>query len=143
MTPGHEVIGNVVQVPDSEKNWKVGDRVGGGWHGGHDGTCKACKRGLFQMCENEQINGVTRNGGYGEYVYLRTEATVSIPTDVDPAVFAPLLCAGVTVFNSLRRQGITPGELVAVQGIGGLGHLALQYTNKMGYRTAAISSGSA
>lgn len=138
--PGHEIIGDVVAVPDTEKTWKEGDRVGGAWHGGHDGTCKACKRGYFQMCTNETINGVMRDGGYGEYVILRTEAVVDVPKDVDPVEYAPLLCAGVTVFNSLRKQNITPGELVGVQGLGGLGHLALQYANKMGYRVVAISS---
>jgi D-arabinose 1-dehydrogenase-like Zn-dependent alcohol dehydrogenase len=95
------------------------------------------------MCPNEQINGVTRNGGYAEYVTLRTEAVVSIPKDVDPVAFCPLLCAGVTTFNSLRNQKIISGSLVAVQGLGGLGHLALQYTSKMGYRTVAISTSSA
>lgn len=95
------------------------------------------------MCQNEAINGVTRNGGYGEYVILRTEAVVSVPRDVDPAEYAPLLCAGVTVFNSLRKQNITTGELVAVQGLGGLGHLALQYASKMGYKVVAISSSDA
>jgi D-arabinose 1-dehydrogenase-like Zn-dependent alcohol dehydrogenase len=130
----------VVAVPDSEKTWKEGDRVGGPWHGGHDGTCKACKRGLFQMCKNETINGVMRDGGYAEYVLLRTEAVVSVPADVSPTEYCPLLCAGITVFNSLRKQGIAQGELIGVQGLGGLGHLALQYANKMGYRVAAISS---
>ena len=95
------------------------------------------------MCENEQINGVTKNGGYGEYCVLRSEAGVRIPDDVDAAQFCPLLCAGVTVFNSLRRQGIMPGSTVAIQGLGGLGHLALQYTSKLGYRTVAISSSAA
>ncbi|EXJ94221.1 hypothetical protein A1O1_02614 [Capronia coronata CBS 617.96] len=141
--PGHEIIGDVVAVPDTEKRWKEGDRVGGPWHGGHDGTCKACQRGLFQMCDNELINGVTKSGGFAEYVTLRTEAVVSVPDDVDPAEFCPLLCAGVTVFNGLRRQNVLPGSVVAVQGLGGLGHLALQYTSKMGYRTVAISSSSA
>jgi len=140
--PGHEVIGEVAAVPDSEKRWKTGDRVGAPWHGGHDGTCTSCQRGLFQMCDQEQINGVTRSGGYAEYVTLRTEAVVSVPKEVDPAAYCPLLCAGVTVFNSLRRQGILPGSTVAVQGLGGLGHLALQYTSKLGYRTVAISSSS-
>jgi len=140
--PGHEAIGNVVAVPEGEKRWKIGDRVGGPWHGGHDGTCKACQRGLFQMCSNEAINGVTRDGGYAEYVTLRSEAVVRIPKEADPAAFAPLLCAGVTVFNSLRQQKILPGEIVGVQGLGGLGHLALQYTSKMGYKTVAISSSS-
>lgn len=138
--PGHEIIGDVAAVPDSEKTWKVGDRVGGPWHGGHDGTCKACKRGLFQMCKTETINGVTRDGGYAEYVTLRTEAVVSVPKEVDPAEYCPILCAGITVFNSLRKQNITQGELVGVQGLGGLGHLALQYANKMGYKVVAISS---
>ncbi|KAK5955511.1 hypothetical protein OHC33_003151 [Knufia fluminis] len=140
--PGHEVIGEIAAVPSSEKRWKEGDRVGAPWHGGHDNTCKACRRGLAQMCENEQINGVTRDGGYGQYVTLRTEAVVSIPKEVDPAEFAPQLCAGVTVFNAMRQQKILPGETVAVQGLGGLGHLALQYCAKSGYRTVAISSSS-
>ena len=95
---------------------------------------------MFQTCNNEAVNGVTRDGGYGEYVTLRTEAVVRIPEEVDPAEYAPLLCAGITVFNSLRNQKIIPGELVAVQGLGGLGHLALQYANKMGYKVVAISS---
>ncbi|KAI9878853.1 MAG: hypothetical protein M1830_010325 [Pleopsidium flavum] len=140
MIPGHETIGDVVAVGQGEKLWKVGDRVGAAWHGGHDATCKSCKRGLFQMCDNGQINGVTRNGGYAEYCTLRTEAVVRIPTDVDPAAAAPLLCAGVTVFNSIRNMHVTPGETVAIQGLGGLGHLAVQYANRMGYRVVALSS---
>ena len=92
------------------------------------------------MCKSEAINGVTRDGGYGEYVTLRSEAVVRVPTEVDPAEYAPILCAGITVFNSLRNQKIIPGELVGVQGLGGLGHLAVQYANKMGYRVVAISS---
>jgi D-arabinose 1-dehydrogenase-like Zn-dependent alcohol dehydrogenase len=92
------------------------------------------------MCKNEAINGVTRDGGYGEYVILRTEAVVRVPKDVDPAEYAPILCAGITVFNSLRNQHIIPGDVVGVQGLGGLGHLALQYANKMGYKVVAISS---
>ncbi|KAI9810517.1 MAG: hypothetical protein M1827_006190 [Pycnora praestabilis] len=141
--PGHEVIGNVAAVGEGESTWKVGERIGAPWHGGHDGTCQQCKRGQFQMCANEQINGVTRDGGYAEYVLLRTEAVVRVPTDVDPAEFAPLLCAGVTTFNSMRKMDITPGEIVAIQGLGGLGHLALQYANKMGYRVVALSSSGA
>lgn len=92
------------------------------------------------MCDHELINGVTTDGGFGEYVYIHTEAAVSIPKGVDPAEYGPLLCAGVTVFNSLRRQNVTSGDLVAVQGLGGLGHLAIQYASKMGYRVVAISS---
>ncbi|KAF2162091.1 hypothetical protein M409DRAFT_69317 [Zasmidium cellare ATCC 36951] len=139
---GHEFIGTVVQVPETEKKWKVGDRVGGPWHGGHDLTCKSCNRGDFQMCDNKTINGVMRDGGYAEYATLRTEATVRIPKDVDPAEVAPLLCAGVTVFNGMRQLNVPPGEIVAIQGLGGLGHLAVQYARKMGYRTVALSRGS-
>lgn len=112
-------------------------------HGGHDLSCRACNRGLFQMCENKAINGVTRNGGYGEYATLRTESAVRIPANMDPAEVAPLLCAGVTVFNGIRQLNILSGEIVAVQGLGGLGHLAIQYARKMGYRTVALSRGSA
>lgn len=93
------------------------------------------------MCENAVVNGVTRDGGYAEYVILRTEAVVRVPTDVDPAEYSPILCAGVTVFNSIRKQSVAPGEVVAVQGLGGLGHLAVQYAAKMGYKVVALSSG--
>ena len=118
---GHEFVGTVAFVPSSEKKWKVGDRVGGAWHGGHDHACRACSRGQYQMCSNKAINGVTREGGYAEYATLRTEAAVRIPEHADPAQVAPLLCAGVTVFNGMRRMGITAGDVVAVQGLGGLG----------------------
>ncbi|KAL8970976.1 MAG: hypothetical protein Q9197_003516 [Variospora fuerteventurae] len=141
--PGHEMIGTVAAIASGEKKWKVGDRVGGTWHGGHDGACKACNRGLFQMCDNKTVNGVYRDGGYAEYCDLRSEAVVAVPLDVDPAAFCPLLCAGVTVFNSIRQQRVSPGETVAVQGLGGLGHLAIQYASKMGYRTVALSSSGA
>jgi len=139
LIPGHEVIGRVAAVGEGVTQWKEGDRAGGPWHGGHDGTCGACKKSLFQMCDNGQVNGVTRNGGYGEYCYLRAEAAVKIPEHVDAAKYAPILCAGVTVFNSMRQQHIPPGSTVAVQGLGGLGHLALQYANKSGYRVVALS----
>ncbi|KAI4660050.1 uncharacterized protein J4E79_005852 [Alternaria viburni] len=138
--PGHEVIGKVIAVGDGEKKWKVGDRVGGGWHGSHDGSCKSCNKGMFQMCENELVNGVSRDGGYAEYCTLRSEAAVRVPADANPAEYAPLLCAGVTVFNGIRKMNIQQGDTVAVQGLGGLGHLALQYARKMGYRTVAVSS---
>lgn len=96
---------------------------------------------MYQCCENGGINGVTRDGGYAEYCTLRSEAAVRIPSDADPAAYAPLLCAGVTVFNGIRKMGIVAGDVVAVQGLGGLGHLAIQYSRKMGYRTVALSSG--
>jgi D-arabinose 1-dehydrogenase-like Zn-dependent alcohol dehydrogenase len=141
IVPGHEVIGNVVAVGEGEKRWKVSDRVGGPWHGGHDNTCKQCQRGQMQMCQNGAVNGVSRDGGYAEYVLLRTEAVVNVPKDVDPVEYAPILCAGIAVFNSIRKLKITPGDIVAVQGLGGLGHLAVQYANKMGYKVVALSSG--
>ncbi len=140
-TPGHEIVGDVVAVGDGVKTLSTGQRVGGPWHGGHDGTCRQCNRGQFQMCENEQINGYSRDGGYAEYVLLRAEAVVRVPKDMEPASAAPLLCAGVTVFNGIRKMGVEQGALVAVQGLGGLGHLAVQYANKMGYEVAVLSSG--
>ena len=138
---GHEFIGDVAAVPASEKRWKVGDRVGGAWHGGHDFSCKQCARGQYQMCQNKTVNGVYREGGYGQYATLRTEAAVSIPKDADVAKTAPLLCAGVTVFNGLRHMNLNAGATVAVQGLGGLGHLCVQYARKMGFRTVALSRG--
>jgi D-arabinose 1-dehydrogenase-like Zn-dependent alcohol dehydrogenase len=137
---GHEVIGTVVALGPGVKKWKEGDRVGGPWHGGHDGVCKSCNKGLFQMCVNEAINGVTRDGGYSEYCVLRSEAAVKISPDIDPNAYAPLLCAGVTTFNGIRKMNIEQGGVIAIQGLGGLGHLAVQYARKMGYRTVALSS---
>jgi len=139
-TPGHEIVGDVVAVPPSEKLWKKGDRVGSGWHGGHCNQCRSCRSGHFVTCENQTINGIKIDGGYAEYVLLNTEAIASIPKEMDPAEAAPLLCAGVTTFNSLRNMDLHPGDIVAVQGIGGLGHLAVQYSRKMGYKTVALSS---
>ncbi|KAL1979144.1 hypothetical protein VTN96DRAFT_6682 [Rasamsonia emersonii] len=139
IVPGHEIIGRVAAVGDGVSEWKIGDRVGGGWHGGHDGTCKACKNGLFQMCDNAVVNGVTKGGGYAEYCKLRAEAAVRVPAHVDAATYAPMLCAGVTVFNSMRKMNIPPGATVGIQGLGGLGHLAIQYANRFGYRVVAIS----
>ncbi|KAH6695478.1 alcohol dehydrogenase [Plectosphaerella plurivora] len=139
--PGHEIVGDVVELGDGVNRIKNGDRVGGAWHGGHDQTCRSCKRGQFQCCENGAINGVSKDGGYAEYVILRAEAVVRVPSNLDPVEIAPLLCAGVTVFNGIRKMNIEQGNLVAVQGLGGLGHLAVQYANKMGYKVAALSSG--
>ncbi|KAI1177276.1 alcohol dehydrogenase [Nemania sp. FL0916] len=139
--PGHELIGDVVGVGENVTRVGKGDRVGGPWHGGHDNTCRTCARGQYQMCDNAKINGVSFDGGYAEYVLLREEAVVRVPKEIDPAEAAPLLCAGVTVFNAMRKQHVEQGNLVAVQGLGGLGHLAVQFANKMGYRVVAISSG--
>jgi len=138
--PGHEIVGTVAKLGPGVTIFKEGALVGGPWHGGHDGTCRFCKRGLFQVCEHQEVNGVTRNGGYAEYCTLRQEACVPLPEDLDPAETAPFLCAGVTVFNGIRQQKIRHGGVVAVVGLGGLGHLAVQYARKMGYRTVAISS---
>ncbi|KAI1477805.1 putative alcohol dehydrogenase [Daldinia eschscholtzii] len=139
--PGHEIIGRVAAVGSSVKLWKIGDRVGGGWHGGHDETCNACNEGWYQMCDNQVINGVTKNGGYAEYCILRAEATVRVPEHVDAAKYAPILCAGVSVFNSIRNMNVPVGETVVIQGLGGLGHLGIQYAAHMGYRVVAVSRG--
>ncbi|KAI5865777.1 alcohol dehydrogenase [Durotheca rogersii] len=139
--PGHELVGDVVAIGSDVTRFKGGERVGGPWHGGHDGTCRQCARAQFQMCDARQVNGVTMDGGYAEYVLLREEAVVRVPADVDPAEVAPLLCAGVTVFNSMRKMQVEQGNIVAVQGLGGLGHLAIQYAARMGYHVVAISSG--
>ncbi|KAF6843694.1 alcohol dehydrogenase GroES-like domain-containing protein [Colletotrichum musicola] len=141
-TPGHEIVGDVVAVGENVTRFSGGERVGGAWHGGHDGTCRQCQRGMFQTCDNGTVNGLFRDGGYAEYVLLRSEAAVRVPKEMDPAEVAPLLCAGVTVFNSIRKMGIEHGNLVAIQGLGGLGHLAVQYGSRMGYKVAVLSSGS-
>ncbi|EIW57462.1 GroES-like protein [Trametes versicolor FP-101664 SS1] len=140
--PGHEIVGDIVALPASEKVWKLGQRVGGGWHGGHCHTCTRCRVGDFITCQHEDINGVFRDGGYAEYAILRSEAVITIPDGLDPVQAAPLLCAGITVYNSLRHMNAIPPDYVAVQGIGGLGHLALQIANAMGFRAVALSSGS-
>ncbi|KAI0326639.1 GroES-like protein [Cubamyces sp. BRFM 1775] len=140
--PGHEIIGDVVAISPAEKVWKLDQRVGGGWHGGHCLTCARCRVGDFFQCLNEDINGVRRDGGYAEYVTLRSEAVAAIPDGMEPTEAAPLLCAGITTFHSLRNMDVTPPDYVAVQGIGGLGHLALQIANAMGYRVVALSSSS-
>ncbi|KAK4062002.1 uncharacterized protein Triagg1_10165 [Trichoderma aggressivum f. europaeum] len=139
---GHELVGDIVEVGPGVTQFQQGQRVGGAWHGGHDGICRQCQRSIFQLCDNAVINGVTQDGGFAEYVLLRTEAVVRIPKELDPAKTAPLLCAGVTVFNGIRKLHVEQGAVVAVQGLGGLGHLAVQYANKMGYEVVAISTGS-
>ncbi|KAJ5881393.1 alcohol dehydrogenase [Penicillium soppii] len=139
IVPGHEIIGEVAAVGDDVSQWHIGDRIGGAWHGGHDGICSACRKGHYQMCNLGIINGVTKNGGYAEYCSLRAEAGVRIPAHVEASKYAPILCAGVTVFNSMRRMNVPPGSTVAIQGLGGLGHLAIQYANKFGYRVVALS----
>ncbi|WBL21243.1 alcohol dehydrogenase [Zunongwangia sp. HRR-M8] len=138
--PGHEIVGLVESVGDRVSQWKKGQRVGVGWHGGHCFECEPCRRGDFINCENAKISGISYDGGYAEFMTAPQEAIASIPDELSSAEAAPLLCAGITVFNALRNSGITPGDVVAIQGIGGLGHLAIQYAAKMGMRTVAIST---
>ena len=136
--PGHEIAGRIDAVGADVTNWTPGQRVGVGWHGGHDFTCEFCRRGDFINCKNEPITGITFDGGYADYMISPAEAVAAIPDDLSAADAAPLLCAGITVYNALRNSGARPGDLVAVQGIGGLGHLGVQYAKQMGFRTFAI-----
>nr|WP_258183012.1 alcohol dehydrogenase [Enhygromyxa salina] len=139
--PGHEVAGTIDAVGEGVSVWKIGDRVGVGWHGGHCFQCQACRRGHFINCANAKITGISHDGGYGEYMISPWEAVARLPDDIDFVNAGPLLCAGVTTYNSLRNSGARPGDTVAIQGIGGLGHLAVQYAHKMGFRTVALSRG--
>jgi D-arabinose 1-dehydrogenase-like Zn-dependent alcohol dehydrogenase len=140
--PGHEVAGIIDEVGASVSEWTKGQRVGVGWHGGQDGTCRECRRGDFRNCRNLKIPGISYDGGYQEYMVAPVEALVAIPESLSDAEAAPLLCAGITTYNALRHSGAFPGDLVAVQGIGGLGHLGIQFANKFGYKVAAIGRGS-
>jgi len=140
--PGHEVVGLIDELGADVSEWKQGQRVGVGWHGGHDGTCRACRRGDFRNCQNLRVPGISYDGGYEQYMVAPVEALVAMPESLGAAEAAPLLCAGITTYNSLRHSGAMPGDLVAVQGIGGLGHLGIQFANKFGYRVAAIGRGS-
>jgi D-arabinose 1-dehydrogenase-like Zn-dependent alcohol dehydrogenase len=139
--PGHEVAGIVDEVGTGISAWKTGQRVGVGWHGGHDGTCRRCRRGDFRNCEHLQVPGISYDGGYQQYMIAPAEALVPIPESLQDVEAAPLLCAGITTYNALRHSGAFPGDLVAVEGIGGLGHLGIQFANKFGYKVAAIGRG--
>ncbi len=138
--PGHEVAGVVDAVGDNVSQWKEGDRVGVGWHGGHCFTCDACREGDFVNCENALITGISFDGGYAEFMTAPAEAVARMPDDLSAEEAAPLLCAGITTYNALRNQDLRPGDLVAVQGIGGLGHLGVQYASEMGFEVAALST---
>lgn len=140
--PGHEVAGVVEEVGPEVAAFRRGDRVGIGWYGGHCSSCDRCRRGDFILCRKGEITGITRDGGYAGAMIARAEALARIPDAIAPAEAAPLLCAGVTTFNALRHTGARPGDLVAVQGIGGLGHLAIQFASRMGFETVAIARGS-
>jgi D-arabinose 1-dehydrogenase-like Zn-dependent alcohol dehydrogenase len=139
--PGHEVAGVVDAVGFGVSEWKKGQRVAIGWHGGNDFTCPECRRGDFMNCRNQQVTGISFDGGYQEYMLAPREALVAIPDSIRDVDAGPLMCAGITTFNSLRRSGALPGDLVAVQGIGGVGHLGVQFASKFGYRVVAIGRG--
>jgi alcohol dehydrogenase/propanol-preferring alcohol dehydrogenase len=141
IVPGHEVAGIVDAVGEGAVGWSVGTRVGVGWFGGHCGHCEPCRRGLLIDCRNLRIPGVTYNGGYAEAMVCPADALALIPDELSPVDAAPLLCAGVTTYNALRESGARPGDLVAILGIGGLGHLGVQFAAKMGFRTVAIARG--
>ena len=139
--PGHEVAGRIDALGSAITAWKVGQRVGVGWHGSHCFECEPCRRGDFVLCRFGGITGVLQDGGYAEYMLAATEAVAAMPDDLPSAEAAPLLCAGITVFNSLRNVSARAGDTVAVQGLGGLGHLGVQYAHQMGFNTVAIGRG--
>jgi D-arabinose 1-dehydrogenase-like Zn-dependent alcohol dehydrogenase len=140
-SPGHEIMGVIDAVGEGTEPWKAGDRVGIGWHGGHCGRCESCRRGDFVTCVRLQIPGISYDGGYSEFVFAPFESLARVPGGLTPEEAAPLMCAGVTTFNALRHSGAQPGDLVAIQGIGGLGHLGVQFANKFGFETVAIGRG--
>ncbi len=138
---GHEVAGVIDEVGAGVTAWKKGQRVGVGWHGGHCSQCDPCRRGDFMGCRYFQVTGFQEDGGYAQYMIARSEAVAAIPDALSPVDAAPILCAGVTTFNSLRHSGAVAGDLVAVQGLGGLGHLGIQFASRMGFHTVAIGRG--
>lgn len=139
--PGHEVVGIIEKTGANVSGWKVGQRVGVGWHGGHCFQCIACRKGNFNECEHSVTTGLHLDGGYAEYMIARFEVIVAIPAELDSQAAAPLLCAGRTTFGALKDSHAKPGDLVAIHGLGGLGHLAVQYAVKMGYKTVVLSRG--
>jgi D-arabinose 1-dehydrogenase-like Zn-dependent alcohol dehydrogenase len=139
--PGHEVAGVIDAVGPGVVEWKAGQRVGVGWHGGNCGHCEPCRRGELFACETGQVTGVSFDGGYQEYLIAPASAVARLPDNLTAVEAAPLLCAGVTTFNALRNSGARPGDVVAVHGLGGLGHLGVQYAAKMGFHTVAIARG--
>ena len=139
--PGHEIAGRIDAVGDNVVGWTTGQRVGVGWHGGHCFVCEQCRRGDFAMCVNRKVTGIDFDGGYAEYMIAPATSLAAIPVEVPAEEAGPFMCAGVTVFNALRNSSARAGQLVAVQGIGGLGHLGLQYARRMGFRTVAINRG--
>jgi D-arabinose 1-dehydrogenase-like Zn-dependent alcohol dehydrogenase len=139
--PGHEVAGRIDAVGENVTAWKTGQRVGVGWHGGHCFVCEPCRRGDFAMCINRKVTGIDFDGGYAEYMIAPAPALAAIPDELPAEEAGPFMCAGVTVYNALRNSGARVGQLVAVHGIGGLGHLGVQYARRMGFKTVAINRG--
>ena len=140
--PGHEIIGAIDAIGPEVRGWQAGQRVGVGWHGGNCGYCDNCRRGQAFACENETlVTGLSHDGGYGEYMVAPAAALARVPDDLASVEAAPLMCAGITTFNALRNSGAGPGDVVAVLGIGGLGHLGVQFAAKMGFHTVAIARG--
>jgi len=139
--PGHEVAGRIDAIGASVTGWLAGQRVGVGWHGGYCGRCNLCRRGNLFACETQQVTGVSFDGGYGEYMIAPISAVARFPDELPAVDSAPLLCAGITTFNALRNSGARPGDVVAVLGLGGLGHLGVQYAAKLGFNTVAIARG--
>jgi D-arabinose 1-dehydrogenase-like Zn-dependent alcohol dehydrogenase len=141
ITPGHEIVGIVEEIGTSVSRLKKGDRVGVGWHGGHCGECESCRSGDFITCKKLEIPGITKDGGYAQYAVFHENVCAMVPDDISSAEAAPLMCAGVTTYNALRHAGAMPGDVVAVLGLGGLGHLGVMFASKMGFRTVAIARG--
>jgi D-arabinose 1-dehydrogenase-like Zn-dependent alcohol dehydrogenase len=141
LVPGHEIAGVIESLGEGVRGWQVGQRVGVGWFGGNCGYCEWCRRGLLMDCENMEIPGITIDGGYADFVVVRASAMASMPDDLPAEEAAPLLCAGITTYNALRRSGVRGGDRVAVLGIGGLGHLGVQFAVKLGMETVAIARG--
>src|SRR5438045_7914935 len=139
--PGHEVAGVIDAVGPGVPDWKPGERVGVGWNGGYCGHCDPCRRGEFFACVTGQVTGITYDGGYGEYLVAPASAVALMPAELPPVDAAPLMCAGLTTFNALRNSGARPGDVVAVLGLGGLGHLGVQFATKMGFYTVGIARG--
>ena len=139
--PGHEIVGRVDETGEAVETWEAGQRVGVGWHGGHCFSCEPCRRGDFISCENGLVTGIAYDGGYAEYMTAPAEAVAKVPDELESAAAAPLMCAGITTYNALRNSGAKPGDLVAIQGVGGLGHLGIQYAHAAGFETVAVSRG--
>jgi D-arabinose 1-dehydrogenase-like Zn-dependent alcohol dehydrogenase len=139
--PGHEIAGVIDELGTGVTGWTLGQRVGVGWHGGHDNTCVSCRKGDFVNCSNAKVPGISYDGGYQEYMIAPVEALAAMPESLNAVEAAPLLCAGITTYNALRHSGAMPGDVVAIQGIGGLGHLGIQFAAKFGYNVIAIGRG--